>query len=62
LPLLGDPARLEQVVTNLLNNAIRHSPAGTKVVVAARRVGARAYVTITDEGEGIAPQRLQSIF
>jgi PAS domain S-box-containing protein len=62
LSLLGDPARLEQVVTNLLNNAIRHSPAGTKVVVAAQRVGGRAQVTVTDEGEGIAPDRLQTIF
>jgi len=62
LPLLGDPARLEQVVTNLLNNAVRHSPAGTKVVVAAQRVGTRAHVTVTDEGEGIAADRLQTMF
>jgi two-component system, chemotaxis family, CheB/CheR fusion protein len=62
LPLLGDPARLEQVVTNLLNNAIRHSPAGSKVVVAVQRLGARVRVTVTDEGEGIAPERLQTIF
>jgi two-component system, chemotaxis family, CheB/CheR fusion protein len=62
LPLLGDPARLEQVVTNLLNNAVRHSPAGSKVVVAIQRSGARALVMVTDEGEGIAPDRLQTIF
>lgn len=62
LPLLGDPARLEQVVTNLLNNAIRHSAAGSKVVVAAHRSGGRARVMVTDEGEGIAPDRLQTIF
>jgi two-component system CheB/CheR fusion protein len=62
LPLLGDPARLEQVVTNLLNNAIRHSPAGSKVVVAVQRSGSRAHVTVTDEGEGIAADRLHTIF
>ena len=62
LPLLGDPARLEQVVTNLLNNAIRHSAAGSKVVVAVQRSGGCARVTVTDEGEGIAADRLQTIF
>ena len=62
LPLLGDPARLEQVFTNLLNNAVRHSPAGTKVVVSVERCGMRARATVTDEGDGIAPERLQSIF
>ncbi len=61
-PLLGDPARLEQVFTNLLNNALRHSPAGTKIVVALERRGGRARATVTDEGDGIAPERLQSIF
>jgi PAS domain S-box-containing protein len=62
LPLLGDPARLEQVFTNLLNNAIRHSPAGSKVSVDVQRSGARAHITVSDEGEGIAPDRLQTIF
>ncbi len=62
LPLLGDPARLEQVFTNLLNNAVRHSPAGTKIVVALERDDGRARATVTDEGEGIAPERLRTIF
>ncbi len=62
LPLLGDPARLEQVFTNLLNNAVRHSPPGSKIVVAIQRSGSRAIVTVTDEGEGIAPERLRTIF
>jgi len=45
--MLGDPARLEQVFTNLLNNAVRHSPVGA---------------IVADEGDGIAPEQLQSIF
>jgi len=61
-PLLGDPARLEQVFTNLLTNAVRHSPAGTKIVVALERYGTRARATVTDEGDGIAPERLQTLF
>ena len=62
VPLLGDPARLEQVFTNLLNNAVRHSPVGAKVVVSLERCGTRARATVTDEGDGIAAERLQSIF
>lgn len=62
MPLLGDPARLEQVFTNLLNNAVRHSPVGSKVVVSLERCGMRARTTVTDEGDGIAPERLQGIF
>lgn len=61
-PLLGDPARLEQVFTNLLTNALRHSPAGTKIVIGLERCGPRARATVTDEGEGIAPERLETLF
>jgi len=62
VPLLGDPARLEQVFTNLLNNAVRHSPVGAKVVASLERSGMRARASVTDEGDGIAPEQLQSIF
>ena len=62
VPLLGDPARLEQVFTNLLNNAVRHSPAGAKVVVSLELCGTRARAVVTDEGEGIPPEQLQGIF
>jgi two-component system CheB/CheR fusion protein len=62
VPLLGDPARLEQVFTNLLNNAVRHSPVGAKVVVSLERCGMRVRATVADEGDGIAPEQLQSIF
>ena len=62
VPLLGDPARLEQVFTNLLNNAVRHSPVGGKVVLSLERSGTRARASVTDEGDGIAAEQLQSIF
>ena len=62
VPLLGDPARLEQVFTNLLNNAVRHSPVGAKVVASLERHGTRVRAMVADEGEGIAAERLQSIF
>ena len=62
VPLLGDPVRLEQVFTNLLNNAVRHSPVGAKVVVSLERFDMSARVTVTDEGDGLAPEQLQNIF
>ena len=62
VPLLGDPARIEQVFTNLLNNAVRHSPVGGKVVVSLERSGMRARASVTDEGDGIAAEQLRNIF
>jgi two-component system CheB/CheR fusion protein len=62
VPLLGDPARLEQVFTNLLNNAVRHSPVGGKVIVSLENCGTFARASVTDEGAGIPAGQLQSIF
>jgi signal transduction histidine kinase len=53
-----DPVRLGQVIRNLLTNAIRHATPGTDVVLAARVVGDEARLTVTDRGEGIAPEHL----
>ncbi len=55
----GDEQRLHQVLTNLLTNARRHTPAGTRVTVGARPAGAgEAELTVRDDGPGI-PTRLQ---
>jgi two-component system CheB/CheR fusion protein len=62
VPLLGDPARLEQVFTNLLNNAVRHSPVAGKVTVSLENCGTFARAVVTDEGDGIPTEQLQSIF
>jgi two-component system, chemotaxis family, CheB/CheR fusion protein len=62
VPLLGDPARLEQVFTNLLNNAVRHSPVAGKVIVSLENCGTFARAVVTDEGDGIPTEQLQSIF
>jgi two-component system OmpR family sensor kinase len=56
---LGDAARLQQVVTNLLANARIHTPAGTDITVALEAEGDEAVVTVTDDGPGI-PGGLQS--
>jgi two-component system OmpR family sensor kinase len=54
----GDPARLHQVLANLLANARTHTPAGTTVWCGLRTESGRSVVTVTDNGPGI-PQALQ---
>jgi signal transduction histidine kinase/CheY-like chemotaxis protein len=58
----ADPDRLQQVVANLLSNAIKFTPAGGKVTV--RLGGASGYVelTVSDTGQGIAPELLPYVF
>ncbi|HEX4966379.1 MAG TPA: PAS domain S-box protein [Thermoanaerobaculia bacterium] len=58
----GDPGRLQQILWNLLSNAIRFTPQGGKVQVAAERVGSHLEVTVSDTGEGIDPEFLPYIF
>ena len=60
--VLGDPDRLQQVIWNLLVNAIKFTPAGGSVVVSLDRQGTSAVVTVTDTGEGIASDLLPYIF
>jgi two-component system sensor histidine kinase CiaH len=54
--MLGDPARLRQLVVILVDNAIRHSPSGGTVTVTVRRVGTTAILTVDDDGPGIRPE------
>jgi signal transduction histidine kinase/CheY-like chemotaxis protein len=58
----GDPARLAQVVSNLLSNAARYTPAGGHVTLATRIMGAAVQIQVTDDGAGISPQLLPHIF
>lgn len=58
----GDPARLEQVFWNLLGNAIKFTPSGGRVDISIERVDPRVVVSITDTGEGIAPEFLPHVF
>ncbi|MBI2917699.1 MAG: HAMP domain-containing protein [Chloroflexi bacterium] len=63
MPLvLMDRARIAQVIGNLVENAIVHTPAGGRVVVQADTAGDRARVTVADTGEGISAQDLPHIF
>lgn len=58
----GDEARLRQVIINLLGNARRHTPAGTKVVASARTLDDQVEITIADNGPGIDPALVPRIF
>jgi CheY-like chemotaxis protein len=57
-----DPLRLEQVVANLLDNAIKYTPRGGRVEAIVERSGPDAVVRIRDTGMGIAPEMVPRIF
>lgn len=61
-PIMGDPARLQQVVTNLLSNAIKFTPAGGRITVRLERPDSLVRLEVTDTGVGIAPENLPHIF
>ncbi|MBC2901924.1 sensor histidine kinase [Streptomyces cupreus] len=60
--VMGDEARLHQVVANLLANARVHTPAGTRVVATVETHGADCAVRVTDDGPGIPPALLPTVF
>jgi histidine kinase len=62
LPVRVDVDRMVQVFSNLLHNALRHTPRGGTVRVTAERHGESATVVVTDDGEGIPADHLSRIF
>ena len=61
-PVSGDPVRLRQLVTILVDNAIRHSPAGTTVAVRVRPESGAALLVVEDQGTGIKPDDLPCLW
>ncbi len=62
LPVHADPLRAAQILTNVIGNAIKYTPAGGHVIVALERDGDQAVVRVADDGVGIAPDRIGTIF
>jgi signal transduction histidine kinase/ActR/RegA family two-component response regulator len=62
LELEADPVRLVQVFVNLLNNAIKYTPAGGRLEVVVAREGQQATVRVRDNGVGIPPEMMTQIF
>jgi PAS domain S-box-containing protein len=61
-PILGDPARLQQIVMNLLSNAIKFTPNGGRIDVRLERYDSCVRLEVKDTGVGIAPEHLPHIF
>jgi len=55
VPVLADRTRLRQAVANLVDNAVKYTPAGGRVTVHVSRTGTDATLTVSDTGPGIAP-------
>ena len=62
LELDGDPVRLAQVFSNLLNNAAKYTPNGGRIALRAERRGANVAVSVRDDGVGIRADVLERIF
>jgi PAS domain S-box-containing protein len=61
-PIAGDPERLQQILWNLLTNAVKFTPRGGKVQVRLERVDSQVAVTVSDTGIGIPPEFLPHVF
>ena len=61
-PVLADPHWLHQVITNLLTNALKFTPAGGRVTISAGPSGGQAVLQVTDTGAGIPADDLPRIF
>lgn len=60
--VMGDAMRLQQVLANLLDNALRHTPVGGQVIVAVERAGSSVRLTVKDTGEGIPADQVGWVF
>jgi signal transduction histidine kinase/ActR/RegA family two-component response regulator len=58
----ADPTRIDQIITNLLTNAIKYTPDGGHVMVTIGNDGGEAFLNVSDDGVGIAPERIGGIF
>lgn len=62
VPAWADPIAVERILANLVSNAAKYSPAGTKVTVSVRSTPGAARLVVSDEGPGIPPDERRRIF
>lgn len=60
--LSGDPSRLQQIIWNLITNAIKFTPSGGTIRVKLEKVDSRIEISVSDDGEGIAQEFLPHVF
>lgn len=61
-PVLGDAGRLQQVLWNLLTNAVKFTPESGQVTVRLARIGSQAQIQVIDAGKGISPEFVPHVF
>jgi PAS domain S-box-containing protein len=61
-PILGDPERLQQIIWNLLSNAVRFTPKQGRIQVRLERLNSHVEVTVSDTGQGISREFLPFVF
>ncbi|MEI8258023.1 MAG: HAMP domain-containing sensor histidine kinase, partial [Deltaproteobacteria bacterium] len=61
-PVRVDGPKMEQVINNIVGNAIEHSPRGARVRVSSRMEGGAWVVTVADQGAGMEPAQLERLF
>ncbi len=61
LSMSGDPELLTQMVVNLVDNAIRHSPSGARICIEAKAVGDSLELAVVDNGPGIPPRERENV-
>jgi signal transduction histidine kinase/ActR/RegA family two-component response regulator len=62
VPVLGDPVRLEQVIANLVGNAVKYNRPGGQVAVSLETSGGQAVLRVRDDGIGLAEADLERVF
>ncbi|MBW1782766.1 MAG: response regulator [Deltaproteobacteria bacterium] len=61
-PVLADPKNMEEIINNLVTNAINYSPEGGRITITARGLGEYMEIRVEDTGVGISPEELPKIF
>jgi CheY-like chemotaxis protein/anti-sigma regulatory factor (Ser/Thr protein kinase) len=61
-PVSGDSDRLQQIIWNLLTNAVKFTPKGGRVQICLERINSHVEITVTDTGKGISPEFLPYVF